>query len=46
VFDAPERVRDLHRRFAQAGCDLVLTCSFGGSPVGSRTGRWWAGPGS
>jgi methionine synthase I (cobalamin-dependent) len=33
VFDAPERVRDLHRRFAEAGSDLVLTCSFGGSPV-------------
>jgi 5-methyltetrahydrofolate--homocysteine methyltransferase len=33
VFDAPDRVRDLHRRFAQAGSDLVLTCSFGGSPI-------------
>lgn len=33
VFDAPERVGALHRRFAQAGCDLVLTCTFGGSPV-------------
>src|SRR5579875_489192 len=33
VFDAPERVADLHRRFAQAGSDLVLTCTFGGSPV-------------
>ena len=29
VFDAPERVRELHRRFAEAGSDLVLTCSFG-----------------
>jgi methionine synthase I (cobalamin-dependent) len=33
VFDAPARVADLHRRFAQAGCDIVLTCSFGGSPM-------------
>ncbi len=33
VFDAPERVRDLHRRFAEAGSDLVLTCSFGGSSI-------------
>jgi 5-methyltetrahydrofolate--homocysteine methyltransferase len=33
VFDAPERVGSLHRRFAQAGCDLVLTCTFGGSSL-------------
>src|SRR5579875_1309854 len=33
VFDAPERVAELHRRFAQAGSQLVLTCTFGGSPV-------------
>jgi 5-methyltetrahydrofolate--homocysteine methyltransferase len=33
VFDAPERVQDLHRRFAQAGSQMVLTCSFGGSPI-------------
>ncbi|MGL1152555.1 homocysteine S-methyltransferase family protein, partial [Vibrio parahaemolyticus] len=31
VFDAPENVADLHRRFAAAGSDLVLTCTFGGS---------------
>jgi len=29
VFDAPGRVRELHRRFVEAGSDLVLTCSFG-----------------
>lgn len=29
VLEAPERVRELHRRFAAAGSDLVLTCSFG-----------------
>ncbi len=33
VFDAPERVADLHRRFAEVGCDMVLTCSFGGSAI-------------
>jgi 5-methyltetrahydrofolate--homocysteine methyltransferase len=33
VFDAPDRVADLHRRFVQAGSDLVLTCTFGASPV-------------
>ena len=33
VLEQPDRVRDLHRRFAQAGSDLVLTCSFGGSPI-------------
>jgi 5-methyltetrahydrofolate--homocysteine methyltransferase len=29
VIDAPDRVRELHRRFAEAGSDMVLTCSFG-----------------
>jgi 5-methyltetrahydrofolate--homocysteine methyltransferase len=29
VVDAPDRVRELHRCFADAGSDLVLTCSFG-----------------
>lgn len=38
VLEAPERVGDLHRRFAQAGCDLVLTCTFGASPVRLRDG--------
>ncbi len=33
VFDAPENVGDLHRRFAEAGSDLVLTCTFGASGV-------------
>jgi len=32
VFDAPDRVAELHRRFVQAGSDLVLTCTFGASP--------------
>jgi len=29
LFDAPDRVRELHRRFVEAGSDLVLTDSFG-----------------
>ncbi len=29
VLDRPEPIRELHRRFAEAGSDLVLTCSFG-----------------
>jgi 5-methyltetrahydrofolate--homocysteine methyltransferase len=33
VFDAPEKVAALHRRFAEAGSDLVLTCTFGASPI-------------
>jgi methionine synthase I (cobalamin-dependent) len=39
VFDAPEQVRDLHRRFADAGCDLVSTCTFGASSVRLKDGR-------
>ncbi|HEY5058560.1 MAG TPA: homocysteine S-methyltransferase family protein [Gaiellaceae bacterium] len=31
VFDEPDRVRELHRRFVDAGSDLVLTCTFGGT---------------
>jgi len=44
VFAAPERVGELHRRFIQAGSDLVLTCSFGATtprladgPLAGRT---------
>jgi 5-methyltetrahydrofolate--homocysteine methyltransferase len=33
VFDAPENVRELHRRFAAAGSDLVLTCTFGATAL-------------
>ncbi len=29
VFDAPDKVVELHRRFVEAGSDLVLTCTFG-----------------
>ena len=44
VFDAPDRVRELHRRFVEAGSDLVLTCTFGATtprladgPLADRT---------
>jgi methionine synthase I (cobalamin-dependent) len=44
VFDSPDRVRELHRRFAEAGSDLVLTCTFGATtprladgPLAGRT---------
>lgn len=33
VFDAPEKVVELHRRFADAGSDLVLTCTFGATSL-------------
>jgi 5-methyltetrahydrofolate--homocysteine methyltransferase len=33
VFDEPERVRELHARFAQAGSEFALTCSFGANSV-------------
>src|SRR5437764_5904727 len=33
VFDAPDRVRSLHSLFAEAGSDLVLTCTFGGTSL-------------
>jgi 5-methyltetrahydrofolate--homocysteine methyltransferase len=29
VFDAPDRVRELHARFTRAGSEFALTCSFG-----------------
>lgn len=30
-FDHPERVRSLHRRFVEAGADIILTNTFGGN---------------
>src|SRR5262245_22582582 len=33
LFQAPERVVELHRAFADAGADLVLTCTFGATPL-------------
>jgi len=43
VLDRPDEVVDLHRRFAEAGSDIVLTCTFGASSVrladGALAGR-------
>jgi 5-methyltetrahydrofolate--homocysteine methyltransferase len=33
VLTAPERIIALHRGFAQAGSDIVLTCTFGGTGI-------------
>ena len=33
VIDEPGNVRDLHRRFLDAGSAIVLTCSFGGTSL-------------
>jgi 5-methyltetrahydrofolate--homocysteine methyltransferase len=33
VLTAPERIIALHRGFAQAGADIVLTCTFGGTGI-------------
>jgi len=38
VFDAPQNVAALHSRFAEAGSDLVLTCTFGASAVRLQDG--------
>jgi 5-methyltetrahydrofolate--homocysteine methyltransferase len=33
VVDEPDKVRELHRRFVDAGSEIVLTCSFGGTSL-------------
>src|SRR3954447_25590863 len=33
VVDEPDKVQELHRRFRDAGSDIVLTCSFGASSL-------------
>ncbi len=33
LFRAPEKVLELHRAFAAAGADILLTCTFGATPV-------------
>jgi 5-methyltetrahydrofolate--homocysteine methyltransferase len=33
LFDAPERVLELHRAFVDAGADLILTDTFGATPI-------------
>jgi 5-methyltetrahydrofolate--homocysteine methyltransferase len=43
VLEAPERIIELHRGFAEAGSDIVLTCTFGGTGLrladGAAAGR-------
>jgi 5-methyltetrahydrofolate--homocysteine methyltransferase len=43
VFDVPDRVRELHARFARAGSEFALTCSFGANSArladGALSGR-------
>jgi 5-methyltetrahydrofolate--homocysteine methyltransferase len=31
LFDAPQHVLELHRAYVEAGADVILTCSFGGT---------------
>jgi 5-methyltetrahydrofolate--homocysteine methyltransferase len=31
LFDRPDQIRALHRGYIQAGADIILTCSFGGT---------------
>ena len=38
LLDQPEEVIDLHRRFASAGSDIVLTCTFGASALRLQDG--------
>ena len=33
LFEAPDRVVELHRAFAEAGADILLTCTFGATPL-------------
>jgi 5-methyltetrahydrofolate--homocysteine methyltransferase len=40
VWDRPERVLELHRAFIRAGSDIILTDSFGGTPLRMREGKY------
>lgn len=31
IFEAPEKILDLERAFVEAGADIILTCTFGGT---------------
>ena len=46
VFDVPNRVRELHARFARAGSEFAVTCSFGANLPAWATGRLPAKSGS
>lgn len=36
VFDEPDKIRALHRAFVDAGSDIILTCTFGGTRIRLR----------
>ncbi len=40
VFDQPENVLALHRAFVDAGADIILTCSFGGTRLRMRDSKY------
>lgn len=40
VFDQPENVLALHRAFVDAGSDIILTCTFGGTRLRMRDSKY------
>jgi 5-methyltetrahydrofolate--homocysteine methyltransferase len=40
VFDQPDRIRTLQRSFVEAGSDLILTCTFGGTRIRLKESRY------
>ena len=40
VFDAPEKILALHRSFIEAGSDIILTCTFGGTRIRLRDSQY------
>jgi 5-methyltetrahydrofolate--homocysteine methyltransferase len=40
VFEQPDRVRALQRSFVEAGSDLILTCTFGGTRLRLKESRY------
>jgi 5-methyltetrahydrofolate--homocysteine methyltransferase len=40
VFDQPDQIRALQRSFVEAGSDLILTCTFGGTRLRLKESRY------
>jgi 5-methyltetrahydrofolate--homocysteine methyltransferase len=40
VLDEPEKVKELHRRFVEAGADIILTNTFGGTRPRLKSSRY------
>src|ERR687883_178403 len=40
VFDAPHNVLALHHAFVEAGSDIILTCTFGGTRLRMRDSKY------